>query len=196
MAVKHKAIKPLRNAGIASQDRIYISGAAIVEGAPVVFSSGKVITASDGNDGPTSGILGFALHAVVGSNEDVLVALAMPGRRFVGSLGTNTAASQSDAGTNAIALADIGSAKGLHLDATTLKWILGDEASGACTCSALVDKVTATTNDTPGFGVSGSGSGIVGTVTPFTTFNGDPTGSNTGFGLVEFVVHTAASFFA
>lgn len=194
----HKVIKPLRHAGVASQDRIYISGAAIVEGAPLVFSSGKVITATDGNDGPTSGIVGFALNAATAANEDVLVALALPGRRFVASLASNTAASQSDDGSNAIALTDIGASKGLHLDATTLKWVLGDEASGACVCTGLVDKVGATTIDTRSFGASGSPTGVTpSTATPpGRTFQQDPTGSNTGQAQIEFVVKNAASIYA
>lgn len=194
----HVVIKPVRHAGVDSQDRIYISGAAIVEGAPVVFSSGKVITATDGDDGPTSGILGFALNACAAANEDCLVALALPGRRFRASLGTNTAASQSDAGTNALALTDIGDSKGLHLDATTAKWLLGDEAAGACVVTGLIDKVGATSADTRTFGASGSPTGVTpsANVPPGSTFTQDPTGSNSGQAQVEFIVKNAATIYA
>lgn len=196
MAVKHIVIKPLRHAGVSSQDRVYISGGAIPEGAPVVFSSGKVVEATDGNDGPTSGIVGFALNATTAANQDCLVAYALDGRRFVASLASNTAASQSDDGTNAIALADIGASKGLHKDATTLKWVLGDEASGACVVTGLVDKVGATTNDTPSFGEVGSSTGVSGTP-PNATFTQDPTaGPNFGTARVEFIVKNAATIYA
>lgn len=195
MAASHKTIKPVRHAGVASQDHIYISGAAIPEGAPVVFSSGKVIEATDGNDGPTSGIVGFALNAASAANEDVLVALALVGRKFVASYGDNTAASQTDGGTHALVLADIGRTVGLHKDATSGKWIVATEASGACVVKALVDKVGATTIDSRNFGASGSPTGVTpSTATPpGRTFQQDPTGSNTGQAQVEFSVKNAAT---
>lgn len=194
----HVVIKPQRHAGVDSQDRIYISGAAIVEGAPVVFSSGKVVTATDAADGPTSGIVGFALNACAAANEDCLVALALPGRRFKASLASNTADAQSDSGANAIALSDIGASFGLHADATTLKWVLGDEANGACVCTGLIDKVGATTIDTRSFGASGSPTGVTpsANVPPGATFVQDPTGSNTGQAQIEFIVKNAATIYA
>lgn len=195
MAASHKTIKPVRHAGIAAQDHIYISGGVIPEGAPVVFSSGKVIEATDGNDGPTSGIVGIALNATLAANEDCLVALALVGRKFVASYGDNTAASQSDAGTHALVLADIGRSVGLHKDATSGKWIVATEASGAGVVKALIDKVGATTIDVRTFGASGSPTGVTPSTNtpPNRTFVADPTGSNSGQAQVEFSFKNAAT---
>lgn len=191
MAIKHHVIKPLRHAGVASQDRLYVSGAAIVEGAPVVFSSGKVVTATDDDAGAAGPIVGFALNACTAANQDCMVALALPGRRFVGSLTDIAASVASDGGTKALALADIGTLVELHADDTTLKWVLGATGGGNAMAriTALVDKIGATTNDTvPQFGSTGGGPGVAMTTTPFTTLSQDPTGSNTGKALVEFTI--------
>lgn len=189
MAVKHVVIKPLRHAGVASQDRVYISGGAIVEGAPVVFSSGKVVEFTDGAAGPTTGslIVGIALNATTGANQDCLVALALPNRRYVASKTGATANGQTDAGATPIALADIGSVVEVHKDAVTAKWVLGavDAGKGAI-ITGLVDKVGATTADSPTFGEVGSGPGVTGTP-PNSTFNQDPVaGPNFGTAREEF----------
>lgn len=206
MAVKHHVIKPVRHAGIASQDRIYPSGGAIVEGAPVIFeaATGKVIEITDLDAGggllATGKIVGIALNAVTASNQDVLVALAFPGCRFAGSYTGLATAVGSDAGATAITYALQGTRRELHKDDTTLKWVLGAVAGAVGTNAAplifsFVDKIGATTNDTPGFGAVGSGPGFQGTVTPFTTFNQDPTGSNTGKAIVEFIFPTGDTIF-
>lgn len=200
MAASHKTIKPVRHAGIASQDHVYISGGVIPEGAPVVFSSGKVIEATDGADGPTTGILGFALNATLAANEDCLVAMAVEGRKFAASYGDNTSSAQTDAGTHALLLADIGRTVGLHKDATSGKWIVATEASGAGLVLALIDKVGATTIDfatSRTFGASGSPTGVTPSTNtpPGRTFQQDPTGSNTGQAQVEFIVKNAASIY-
>jgi hypothetical protein len=167
----HIVIKPVRHAGVASQDTIFISGGAIASGAPVVFSGGKVVEATDGADGgvvcsdaaPATAIVGIALHAVSAANIDVQVALALPGRRFIASHGDNTTSGGTDAGTYALALADIGKLFELHKDATTLKWVIGAASAGGkggVMVTALVDKVGATTIDTRSFGESGSSTGV------------------------------------
>lgn len=204
----HKVFKPVRHAGVSSQDAIFIAGAAIVEGAPVIFSSGKVIEAADDNAGAgvlASGkILGVALNAAAAANEDVLVALALPGRHFVGSLAANvTASGGSDTGLSALALTDIGSRREMHKDGTTLKFILGASAGAIGTNAAplviaLVDKVTATTADTRTFGSSGSGTGVSGSATtpPGRTFEQKPpAGPNSGQAQVEFVFPVADTIF-
>lgn len=191
MAIKHHIIKPLRHAGVASQDRLYVSGAAIVEGAPVVFSSGKVVTATDDDAGAAGPIVGFALNACSAANQDCMVALAYPGRKFVGSLTDVATAAGADGGTKALALADIGTLVELHSDATSLKWVLGATggANAMARITALVDPIGATTDDpTPQFGSQGGGPGVAMTTTPFTTLSQDPTGSNTGKALVEFCI--------
>lgn len=191
MAIKHHVIKPLRHAGVASQDRLYVSGAAIVEGAPVVFSSGKVVTATDADAGAGGPIVGFALNACTAANQDCMVALALPGRRFVGSLTDVAAEAGSDGGTKALALSDIGTLVELHGDNTSLKWVLGATggADAMARITALVDPIGATTNDTtPIFGSQGGGPGVAMTTTPYTTLSQDPTGSNTGKALVEFTI--------
>jgi hypothetical protein len=189
MAVKHAIIKPLRHAGVAAQDRVYISGGAITEGAPVVFSGGKVSEFNDSATGPTTGsrIVGIALNATTGANQDVLVALALPNRRFVASKTGLSANGQSDTGATAIALADIGSVVALHKDATTGRWVLGAGGGGSgAIITGLVDKVGSTTNDAPSFGEAGSGSGVSGTP-PNATFQGDPVaGPNFGLAREEF----------
>ncbi len=190
MAVKHAVITPLRHAGVAAQDRVYISGGPIVAGAPVVLSGGKVVEFTDSLTGPTTGslVLGIALNATTAANQDCMVALALPGRRFVASKTGLTANGQSDAGATAIALADIGSVVELHKDATTGRWVLGavDTGKGAV-ITGLVDKVGATTNDNLSFGESGSGPGVTGTP-PNATFVGDPVaGPNFGLAREEFV---------
>lgn len=206
MAIKHVVIKPIRHAGVASQDSIYISGAAIVEGAPVIFDSamGKVIEITDLDAGggllATGKVIGVALNATTAVNQDVMVAKALPGRRFVASLTTLTAAVASDAGTKAIALTDLGTRRELHKDDTTLKWVLG-VASGAVGTNAaplidrLVDKVGATTADALSFGEVGSGPGVTG-VPPNATFNQDPTaGPNFGTARVEFIFPVADTIY-
>jgi len=200
MAIKHHVIKPVRHAGVASQDHIYISGGVIVEGAPVVFSSGKVVEATDDDAGAAGPFVGFALNAAAGANEDVLVALALPGRRFVGSLTDIAASVASDGGTKAIALADISATPvELHKDNTTLKWVLGagGGANAAAVILGLVDKVGSTTNDATTFGASGSPTGVTPATTtpPGRTFQQDPTGSNTGKALVEFVIEVADTIY-
>jgi hypothetical protein len=189
MAVKHATIKPIRHAGVASQDRVYISGGAITEGAPVVFSSGKVVEATDAAGGAAGPFVGIALNSTTAANQDVMVALALPGRRFVASLGSNSSSGQSDDGSHALALTDIGALYELHKDATTGKWLVGADSTGAnaaARITALVDKVGATTNDALSFGESGSGPGVGGTP-PNATFTQDPVaGPNFGTARVEF----------
>lgn len=230
MAIKHVVIKPMRHAGVSSQDRVYRSGAAIVEGAPVVFNAtggtpnGKVFEAVDAAGGVLqsqtsltgqSPILGIALNACTAVDQDVLVALALPGRRFVASLTDLANATGSDAGAHALAQADVGAYTILHKDATTLKWVLAG-AQGAITVptmrfqkfvqtsvagvaagtaallfypqvfiDALIDKIGATTNDTISFGGTG-GSGQNAFPPPNTTWQGDPATSNSGAAKVEF----------
>jgi hypothetical protein len=202
MAGSHVIIKPVRHAGIASQDSIYISGAAIVEGAPVVFSSGKVIEATDGADGmvvdasvdQTKAIVGIALNAASAANQDVLVALALPGRMFVASHGDNATSGGADGGTFALALADIGSLFEVHKDTTETpnRVILGAATAGGATKSGvlvvkLIDKVGAKTTDTRTFGEVGSGPGVAGTP-PNATFTQDPpSGPNFGTAREAFV---------
>lgn len=218
MAASHCIIKPIRHAGVQSLDRIYRSSAAIVEGAPVLFAStGKVVEAADATGGPapsfvTAGptqILGIALNATTGADQDVLVALAYVGRKFVASLTDLVAATGSDASTHALALADIGKFTILHRDVTSLKWVLaggtaanatmiqnkqavvtaGVAGTGTVTyipqvlITELVDKIGAKTNDALTFGATG-GSGS--TAPPNTTFQADPTGSNFGQARVMF----------
>jgi hypothetical protein len=199
MAVKHVIIKPLRHAGVASQDRVYISGGAIVEGAPVVFSSGKVVEFTDSAAGPTTGskVVGIALNATTASNQDVLVGLALPGRRFVASKTGATANAQTDTGSTAIALADIGSTVELHKDAGTSKWVLGAVDAGlGATITGLVDKVGATTNDALSFGEVGSGPGVTGTP-PNATFSQDPAaGPNFGTAREEFCFPIGTTVYA
>jgi hypothetical protein len=201
MAVKHHVIKPYAHANSSYNDRVYVSSAAIVEGAPVIFSAGKVAEFTDTAVGPTlaSELVGFALNSTSGANEDCLVAIAYPGRVFVGSLGTNIADAVSDDGLTALALANIGSLREMHKDATTLKWILGVTATttaGAALIVALVDKITATTGDAPTFGSTGGGPGVAMTVSGKTTALGDPAGSNSGKALVQFCIPADRTIFA
>jgi hypothetical protein len=194
MAIKHVTIKPMRHAGVASQDRVYISGGAITEGAPVTLSGGKAVEAASD---AASGVLGIALNATTGANQDVMVALALPGRRFVASMTDATTATGADGGTHALALTDIGAAVGIGKDAGTGKWNLRVVSAGnnKAKITALVDKVGATTNDALSFGESGSGPGVSGTP-PNATFQGDPVaGPNFGTARVEFVIPTGLSIF-
>lgn len=208
MAIKHVIIKPVVHAGIHSQDRIYIAGGTIVEGAPVIIeaATGKVIEAVDLDAGPllaTGLILGISLHAAV-VNQDISVALAVPARRFRGSLTDLAAAAASDGGTKAIALADIGDLFEFHKDDTTLRWVLGLAQAAPTTnlggrVMALIDKVGATTNDALTFGAVGSPTGVTPSTAvggPGTTFKDDPTGSNTGQAQVEFTIPVSASIYA
>jgi hypothetical protein len=185
MAIKHLAIRPVRHAGIAGQSKIYQSAAAIVKGAPLVFSSGQVTTATDDANGALGAYVGFAEHAVSAANKDCRVALCLPGQRFVGSL-TSLAAGGTDAGAGVHAIADIGTLVEIHLDAGTGIWVLGATGgtNAAARITALIDPVGATSDDTPTFGaVGGGGVGETGAQ--------DPTGSNSGMALVEFVVVAA-----
>lgn len=197
----HATIKPLQHAGIASQDRLYIAGGAIVEGSPVVFSSGKVIAASDGADGvvvdssadESTAIVGIALNAAAAANEDVLVALALPGREFVASLGANATTGATDDGSVTLALNDIGDQFEMHKDATTAKWLLGAVAAsgkGGAMVTGLIDKVGASTTDSITFGSSGLGPNVTGSSTtpPGRTFEQDPPGGpNSGQAKVTFI---------
>ena len=118
-------------------------------------------------------------------------ALPLPWRRFVGSLTDVAASVASDGGTKALALADIGTVYELHKDDTTLRWVLGGTggANAMAVVTALVDPIGATTNDpSPQFGSQGGGPGVAMTTTPYTTESQDPTGSNTGKALVEFII--------
>lgn len=199
MAIKHVVIKPLRHAGVSSQDRIYISGAAVTEGAPVVFSSGKVIDATDNDAGAGGPFVGIALNSTTAANQDVLVAYALPGRRFVASLTDIAASVASDGGTKALALADIGTVVEFHKDDTTAKWVLGATggANAAAVITNLVDKVGATTNDTPSFGSVGRGPGSITPTPPNATFADDPVaGPNFGTARVEFVFQIADTIYA
>jgi len=207
MAAAHIFIKPVRHAGVASQDRIYISGAAITEGSPLVFASGKVVEATDGADGavqdstqdPTIAIVGFALNATTAANQDVLVALCYPGRGFVASVGDNTGAAGTDGGTKALALADIGLLREVHKDATSGKWILGAAsaaAKGGALVVQLIDKVGSTTFDARSFGEVGRGPGAITPTPPNATFEQDPpAGPNFGTARVEFVIPSGDSIF-
>jgi|SRR6185503_4601803 len=196
MAIKHHRIKPYTHANSSYSDQIYVSAAAVAEGDVLVFNAnGKVQEATDVDAGPllaTALILGVALNSASGANEDVLVALAYPGRRFVGSLTDIAAAADSDAGAKALALADLGDIFELHDDATTNIWVLG-AAQAAPTTNAggrvlqLVDRIGATTNDAITFGSTGGGPGVAMTVSGKTTALGDPAGSNSGKALVSFV---------
>lgn len=207
MAASHVFFKPLRHAGVASQDRIYMSGAAVREGSPVVFSSGKVIEATDGADGgvvdatqdPTLAIVGVALNATTAANQDVLVALAYPGRGFVGSHADNTTNGGTDGGTKAIALADIGLLWEVHLDATSLKWVVGAVSAagkGGVLIVQNIDKVGSTTFDTRSFGEVGRGVGSITPTPPNNTWDQDPpAGPNFGTARVEFVFPSGATIF-
>jgi hypothetical protein len=236
MAIKHTIIKPVRHAGVASQDRVYRCGAAIVEGAPVVFAfnpnSGKVIEATDAAGGVVQSqtsltgqgpILGIALNATTAADQDVLVALALPGRRFVASLTDLADGTGSDAGAHVLALADVGKYTILHKDGTTLKWVLAG-STGVITIptmatqkfalvtagavgtgisrvypqvfiDSLIDRIGATTNDSvnPPFGGTG-GSGQNAFPPPNTTFQGDPATSNSGTAKVEFEFVVEATY--
>lgn len=236
MAIKHAVIKPIRHAGVASQDRVYRSGGAIVEGAPVVFAfnpaSGKVIEAVDAAGGVVQSqtsltgqgpILGIALNATTAADQDVLVALALPGRRFVASLTDLANATGADAGAHALAQADVGKYTILHKDTTTLKWVLAGATgiitipsmatqkfvqtvvAGVATGTAavlyypqvfidgLIDKIGATTNDALTFGGTG-GSGQNAFPPPNTTWQGDPAISNSGTAKVEFLFVVEATY--
>ena len=206
--VSHATFKPVRHAGVASQDTIFIAGAAIVEGAPVIFSGGKVIEAADADAGAgllSSGkIVGVALNVAAAANEDVLVALALPGRRFVGSSALNVvAAGGTDTGLSALTLAHIGSRYEMHKAATTLKYILGAASATVGTnaaplVTALVDKVGATTADARTFGESGSSTGVTPATTtpPGRTFmENPPAGPNSGQARVEFIFPVADTIF-
>jgi hypothetical protein len=154
---------------------VYTSGAAIVAGAPVTLSSGLVVELTDDDAGASGVILGFAQNAASASGEDVLVALAYPGRKFVGSLTDIAASVASDGGTKALAVSDQSATPvEFHKDDTTLKWVLG--ASGGANASAvvmkLIDPVGSTTDDDISFG-----------------------SANTGKALVEFVVEIADTIF-
>lgn len=207
MAIKHVVIKPVRHAGVASQDSIYISGGAIVEGAPVIIDSGtgKLVELTDLDDGggllATAKIVGVALNATTAANQDCMVAKALPGRRFVASLTDLTAAAASDGGTKAIALTDIGTRREFHKDDTTLKWVLGVASATVGTNAAplidrLVDKVGATTNDTPSFGEVGRGVGSITPTPPNATWDQDPTaGPNFGTARVEFIFPVADTIY-
>lgn len=164
MAIKHATIAPVRHAVASYADETYKSGAAIVKGAPVTFSSGKVVELTDDDAGASGTIVGFAQNAATAADEDVLVALAYPGRRFVGSLTDLAASVASDGGTKALAVSDQSATPvEFHKDDTTAKWVLG--ASGGANASAvvvkLIDPVGATTNDTPNFGSANSGKALV-----------------------------------
>ena len=185
MAIKHHTIKAVRHAGEGGgQSKIYQAGAAIIAGAPVVFSSGQVVAATDNAGGPAGRFIGFAEHAAAAQNDDIRVALCLPGRRFIGSL-TSLAAGGASAGAKALAISDIGTIVELHVDSGTAKWVLGatggDDVS--CLITALIDPVGATDNDTATFGATGGG-GVGATGAQ------DPTGTNTGKALVEFQIVT------
>lgn len=177
MAIKHQEIIPVRLLGLGNTpSTTYTAGGTIVKGAPVVFSSGQVVEASD-NDAGAGGagtIVGFASHDAV-SGDDVRVEPALPAQRFRGSLTDIAASVASDGGTKALAVADIGTVCELHKDDTTETWVLG-ATGGANACAvivALIDPVGATTDDTPNFG-----------------------SPNTGTALVEFIVQVADTIFA
>jgi len=163
MAIKHAVIKPVRLVGLTNTpSTTYTAGGTIVKGAPLVFSAGLVVEATDDDAGAAGPIVGFASHDAL-ITEAVRVEPALPGQRFIGSLTTLTASVASDAGTKALAVADIGTVCELHKDDTSLKWVLG-ATGGANACAvvvALVDPVGATSNDTPNFGSANSGTALV-----------------------------------
>ncbi len=184
MAVKHLAIRAVRHAGEKSPDRIFISSAAVIKGAPVVFSSGKVVTVTDAAGGPAGRYVGFATHATTAADQDQQVTLCMPGQEFIGSL-TSLAAGGTSAGGKALALSDIGTIVEIHLDAGTGIWVLGATGGDdvAALITGLIDPVGATDDDTPTFGAtSGGGVGATG--------QQNPTGTNTGMALVRFQIVT------
>lgn len=196
MAIKHHRIKPYQHANSSYADRIYVSGAAIAEGDILKFGTdGKVVELTDADAGPalaTNVIVGVACNSASAANEDVLVAFAYPGRRFVGSLTDVAAAAGSDTGTKALALTDIGEVFEVHDDATTGIWVLGlAQAAPSTNVGArvleLVDRIGATTDDALTFGSTGGGPGVAMTVSGKTTALGDPAGSNSGKALVAFI---------
>lgn len=163
MAIKHSEISPVRLVGLANTpSSTYTAGGTIGKGAPVVFSSGQVVEATDDDAGAAGPIVGFASHSAV-SGDSVRVEPALPGQRFRGSLTDIAASVASDGGTNALAVADVGTVCELHKDDTTGKWVLG--ATGGANASAvvvaLIDPVGATSNDTPNFGSANSGTALV-----------------------------------
>jgi hypothetical protein len=189
MAIKHQTIRPVRHAGVAGQSKIYQAGAAVIAGAPCIFSSGQAVAATDAAGSPAGRFIGFSEHAAAAQNDDLRIALCTPGAEFVGSL-TSLAAGGTDAGAKALAISDIGTLVELHVDAGTAKWVLGatggDDAP--CMITGLIDPVGATTDDAPTFGaVGGGGVGATGAQ--------DPTGSNSGMALVKFqiVTHTSVT---
>jgi hypothetical protein len=133
------------------------------------------VEATDDDAGAAGPIVGFAEHAVSAADLPIRVQPASPGKVFVGSLTTLTAAVASDAGTKALAQTDVGTVCELHKDDTTGKWVVG--ATGGANASAvivgLVDPVGATSDDTPNVGVA-----------------------NSGKALVEFIIQTADSIYA
>lgn len=162
MAIKHHVIKRFKPDAADRPTKTYTAGGTIVAGAPVVFSAGKVVEATDDDAGAAGPIVGFAEHAAV-LNEDVRVVQTDGACEFVGSLTSLTAAVASDAGAKALAATDVGTVCELHKDDTTLKWVLG--ATGGANASAvvvgLIDPVGATTNDAVNMNTPNSGKALV-----------------------------------
>lgn len=174
MAIKHATIKAVRGQALANTASVnYNSGAAIVAGAPCVFSSGLVVEATDDDAGAAGPIVGFSEHAVSASAVSTRLVPPLVGQRFVGSLTDIAASVASDGGTKALAVSDIGTVCELHKDDTTLKWVLGATGGGnaSCVIVALVDPVGSTTNDAI-------------------------TSTNSGKALVEFIVQNADTIYA
>lgn len=180
MAIKHQTIEAVRSTSLANTASVtYNAGGTIPKGAPVVFSSGLVVEATDADAGAAGPIVGVTEHAGVITNPMRLVP-PLEAQRFIGSLTDITASVASDGGTHALAVADIGTVRELHKDDTTGKWVLGATggANAMALIVALVDKVGATTNDAPSFGQVGTA------------------GPNSGKALVEFIFQTADTIYA
>jgi hypothetical protein len=176
MAIKHATIKAVRGAATANTaSENYVAGGTITAGAPVVFSSGLVVEATDDDAGAAGPIVGFSEHAAV-ITEDVRVVPVLPNQRFLGSLTDVAASVASDGGTKALAQTDLSATpRELHKDDTTGKWVVG-ATGGANACvivKKLIDPIGSTTDDAVSFG-----------------------SENTGKAEVEFTIQVADTIFA
>ena len=162
MAVKHEVIKVYRPSASDQPSQSRTAGGTIVKGAPLVLSSGLAVEATDDDAGAAGPIIGFAEHDA-SSGQTVRFQPAFPGRLFIGSLTSLTAAVASDAGGKALAVADIGTVCELHKDDTTAKWVLGATGGGnACAVVRdLIDPVGATSNDAINMSTPNSGKALV-----------------------------------
>ena len=162
MAIKHHTIKRFKPDAADRPTKTYTAGGTIVAGAPVVFSAGLVVEATDDDAGAAGPIVGFAEHAAV-VTDDVRVVQTDGACEFIGSLTSLTASVASDAGAKALAVADVGTVCELHKDDTTLKWVVG-ATGGANACAVivgLIDPVGATSNDAINMNTPNSGKALV-----------------------------------